>query len=353
MPKLSLWNHERGNNYKFFDRQSKKIFDMGGTCVYLHKYLGPKLANNQASNETTIEDLVFLENRSRKYDEFIYELRGHYNPENSDFDLTQFGLFLSNDYIFIEFHLNDHVDKIGRKIITGDVLELPHLREFYTLDDTAPALNRYFVVEDAFRASTGYSATWMPHIWRVKAKALSGGEEFSDILGKQDGSTPGRSGSGDVPNLFDVLSTQKTDLAITAGVVEEAACNVPYDPPFMEGHHYYVYNDENGIPIVHWHAGDGVPPNGATLLGTGTQFPKTMQDKEYFLRTDFNPPTLFQKHGCKFIRIEVDGRKCPWTAANRGLDTYIKNDNITTLGDGSQIPERQALSKVLKPKDGG
>ena len=101
MPRLSLYKPEKGNDYKFIDRQASEMFQVGGTDVYLHKYLGPTLKTSGtadqpvygALNPTNIQDLLFLENRDRKYDTEIYRIRGHYNVANIDFNLSQFGLF--------------------------------------------------------------------------------------------------------------------------------------------------------------------------------------------------------------------------------------------------------------------
>ena len=66
----------------------------------------------------------------------VYQLRGIYNVQDIDFDLTQFGLFLANDTLFINFHMNDMIDTLGRKLMSGDVLELPHLKDFHPLDES-------------------------------------------------------------------------------------------------------------------------------------------------------------------------------------------------------------------------
>jgi len=45
-----------------------------------------------------------MENRDRKYDEDIYVMRGIYQMQDLDFNLSQFGIFLNNDNIFMHFH---------------------------------------------------------------------------------------------------------------------------------------------------------------------------------------------------------------------------------------------------------
>ena len=162
-------------------------------------------------SEQNIQDLLFLENRDRKYDTSVYNIRGVYNTGDIDFDLSQFGLFLQNDTLFITFHLNDMVENMGRKIIAGDVLELPHLMDFYPLDANIAPLRRYYVVQDAARASEGYSPTWWPHLWRAKCIPLVDGQEYRDIL-KQD------AGAGDGSTLQDFLSSYNKEIAINDGL---------------------------------------------------------------------------------------------------------------------------------------
>ena len=41
MPRLSIFKPEKGNDYKFFDRNIKEMFTVGGTDLHFHKYIGP------------------------------------------------------------------------------------------------------------------------------------------------------------------------------------------------------------------------------------------------------------------------------------------------------------------------
>ena len=192
MPRLSLYRSNKQNDYRFLDRSISEMLTVGGTDLYIHKYLGP--TNQGASvdytqpeystlNPTNIQDLLFLENRDRTYDTSIYRLRGHYNVQNLDFDLSQFGLFLNNDIIFITVHYNDMIELIGRKLMVGDVLELPHLLDYNPLKETIPvALKRFYQITDSNYASEGFSVTWYPHLWRIKCEPLVDSQEFSQIL---------------------------------------------------------------------------------------------------------------------------------------------------------------------------
>ena len=197
MPRLSLWKPTKGNDFKFMDNRIREQFIIGGTGINIHKYMGPvnqgdlkkadqpMYTNNSVTN---IQDLLFLENRDRKYEKDVTFMKGVYNVQDIDFDLSQFGLFLQNDTVFITFHLSDMVNVLGRKLLSGDVIELPHLKDDYALEDenvdkVYESLKRYYVVQDGSRAAEGFSQTWYPHLWRVKCTPLVDAQEYRDILG--------------------------------------------------------------------------------------------------------------------------------------------------------------------------
>jgi len=89
MPRLSLYRPEKSKDFDFLDSIIYEQFTVGGTDLNIHKYIGPKnVSADDATieqpiydviSETNIQDLLFLENRDRKYDNDIYTLRGHYN----------------------------------------------------------------------------------------------------------------------------------------------------------------------------------------------------------------------------------------------------------------------------------
>jgi hypothetical protein len=211
MPKLSLYRSQKSNDYHFFDKNISEMFDVGGTDLYIHKYLGvtdsgPSRDKSQPRYDkldpTSIQDLLFLENRDRKYDTSIYRLRGHYNVQNLDFDLSQFGLFLNNDVIFVTVHYNKMIELIGRKLMVGDVFELPHLTDYHPLNELIPtSLRRYYQITDANFASEGFSSTWYPHLWRVKCEPLVDSQEFSNIL-KQPTNTDTYLGDWDKTTIY-------------------------------------------------------------------------------------------------------------------------------------------------------
>jgi hypothetical protein len=195
MPRLSMWRDNRSSDYQFIDRTVSEMYTVGGLSIYVHKYLGPQGAgtdngNNDATipnyattNPLFIEDLLLLENRDRVYDPDVYVMRGVYRTQDIDFDLTQFGLFLNGDTLFVTFHYNNMIDTFGRKLMSGDVIEVPNLKDYNPLDTTlVKALPRYYVIQDANYASEGFSVTWLPHLWRIKATPMVNAQEYSQII---------------------------------------------------------------------------------------------------------------------------------------------------------------------------
>ena len=236
MPRLSLWKDgAHTNDFKFFDRNIKEQFTVGGTGVHVHKYLGildqgPSKDKSQPQSTTddplAIQDFLFLENRDRKYETDIYNLRGIYNVADTDFDLSQFGLFLQNDTLFVTFHLSDMDRILGRRLMSGDVLEMPHLKDYNSLDTSLEvALKRYYVVQEGSRPAEGYSPTWWPHLWRVKCTPLVDSQEYNDILNKIQ--LNDNTGESTDKTLRDLLSTYTKELEITTKVVEQAEVEVP------------------------------------------------------------------------------------------------------------------------------
>jgi hypothetical protein len=195
MPRLSLYRPNRTNDYQFLDRTISEMYTVGGLDLYIHKYLGPQgagtdngnndatIPNYNSTNPLFIEDLLLLENRDRVYAPDVFVMRGVYRTQDVDFDLTQFGLFLNNDTLFITFHYNDMIDTFGRKLMSGDVIEVPNLADYHPLDNTlVKSLPRYYVIQDANFASEGFSVTWLPHLWRVKATPMVNAQEYSQII---------------------------------------------------------------------------------------------------------------------------------------------------------------------------
>ena len=385
MPKISIYKPEKGNDYKFFDRNIKEMFTVGGPDLFFHKYVGPhdqgdtnkdgpaspSQPNYAGSNinELTIQDLLFLENRDRKYDQDVYTIRGIYNVQDLDFNLSQFGMFLQNDTVFVTVHLGDAVERLGRKPISGDVLEFPHLKDEYSLDQNIPiALKRFYVIEDVNRAAEGFSQTYWPHLLRLKLKSLVDSQEYKDILG--DATKEG--------SLASYMSSFNKEKEINDAVIAQAEEDAPKSG-FNFKQYYVTPIDERGnvrldsvnsdqsvssdAPInaevdtpatSHYGfriGGDGVPPNGHPA-GFGTSFPSTnVNSGDYFLRTDYLPNRLFRYDGVRWIKVEDAVRLTTTNDSARGnFKSQFINQSGTKTINGLTTEQRQSLTDALKPK---
>lgn len=391
MPRLSLYRPEKGNDFRFLDRIINEQFQVGGTDVLVHKYLGPvtplegesspTIPNNiNEIPEVTIQDLLLLENRDRKYDTDVYVIRGIYTLQDIDFNLSQFGLFLENENIMIVFHLRSSVEALGRKIVAGDVLELPHQKDEYAFDDHLTALKRFYVVSEVSRPASGYSQTWYPHLIRVKCQPLVDRQEFKEILDKD-------SGSGDGSTLRDLLSDYQRAIDINNQIILQAEEDVPKSG--YETRHLYIIpktsdnlvdladvTDDNtdvssglnatavlSTPTKNYYVGyltgDGVPPNGSPY-DFGIAFPSTAIEGQFFVRTDYLPNRMYRYNGTYWVRFEDNVRMTISTLGDTQTDdqelirrklkaSFVNNLNTATIAN-QIIPERQALSKALKPK---
>ena len=264
------------------------------------------------------------------------------------------------------------VKTLGRKVMPGDVFELPHLKDEYALNDFNVALKRFYVVEDVNRAAEGFSQTWYPHLYRVKLKQIYDSQEFKEILNKD-------AGAGDGKTLRDVLSTYEQEMQINNAVIAQAEADSPKSG-YDIAHFYTLQVDDQGKPELvttdistldtstantltdrvnqtptkegydGYLLGDGVPPNGEQF-GFGISFPAQSDKGSYFLRTDFLPNRLFRYDGGRWVKMEDNVRMTLTNTDTRSnlKGTFINNTKTSTIA-GETVEERQSLSQALKPK---
>lgn len=388
MPRLSLYRPNRTKDYQFFDRTISEMFTVGGLDIYVHKYMGPQTGGEDSAfsgnyditqpiyetqSPLNIQDLLLLENRDRIYDPDIFVMRGVYRTQDVDFDLTQFGLFLNSDTLFMTFHYNDMIDTFGRKLMNGDVIEVPNLKDYHPLDQSIQkSLPRYYQIQDANYASEGFSQTWLPHLWRIKATPLNNQQEFANILNKpfveeniwDDGNfyptgtivnqsneyyraiqnTPAGTPIDDTdywepytpPTISDIQSTRPKDQQINDDILAQADVEVPKSG-FDVTKFYVAPTTETGQPanpdglttsssttVDGTQGGMSVTPraDGYTVgyltgdglapngfpVTPGVSFPPNPAVGDFALRLDYKPNRLFRYNGRVWVRIEENVR---------------------------------------------
>ena len=401
MPRLSLYRPEKGNDFKFFDRVINEQFQVGGTDIYIHKYLGPVNPEDGTSSPTTptntnpiaelgIQDLLLMENRDRHYAPDVYVARAIYTMQDIDFNLSQFGIFLQNDTVMIHVHLRTMVELLGRKVMSGDVLELPHLKDEYALDNAMVALKRFYVVQDVTRPAAGFSPTWYPHLLRLKCVPMVDSQEFKEILDQEQTDTQGNPTN---QTLRDLLSTYNTAIDTNNAILAQAEADLPrsgYDTtPFfvvpINAEGKVDIEDVSDVTIdasiesvlgvdasmvlrspehnysIGYLTNDGAPPNGAPY-SFGIEWPVRPVAGQFHLRTDYFPNRLFRFDGAHWIKFEdnvrmdvtnkpMDGSNTHPNSETRQTEvtSFINNTTTATIAN-KVVVQRQALSKVLKPK---
>lgn len=291
-----------------------------------------------------------------------------YTRSDSDFSLSQFGLFLGTSGVFVTFHYNAMLDAVGRKIMNGDVLEFQHLIDHDPLDanNIAASLKRYYVVSDTSWPAEGFSRTWFPHLWRCKVTPIVDSQEYKDILNNikvQTNNGPMGTVDGETP-LGEIISTFQKYIDVNEAIIQQADEDLPlsgydvsalYNKPLNEdGSIADISTDPVPSPdktIEAWLSGDGLAPNGLAVTA-GTAFPDNPTKGDYFLRLDFLPNRLFRFSGSSWKKIEDSVRTnlTPGNANNKTIrNSFANNENSTARADGTQMPERQSLSKALRP----
>jgi len=384
MPRLSLYRPNRTRDYQFLDRTISEMYTVGGLDIYVHKYMGPETGGEDSAfsgnadatqpvydelSPLNIQDLLLLENRDRVYAPDVYVMRGVYRAQDVDFDLSQFGLFLNNDTLFITFHYNDMIDTFGRKLMSGDVLEIPNLKDYNPLNRSLPLpLPRYYVIQDAAFAQEGFSQTWLPHLWRVKATPMADAQEYNSITNKPfvteyvwDPSDFYPQGAivnyGDVyyqaqrnvpadieitnttywreytpETISDAQGTRVKDQEINDAILTQAEIEVPlsgydvtkfYILPTQDeqpGNTDGLTADNSDVTVDTTEGGMNVTPkaDGYTLgyltgdgiapnglpVTPGVAFPPNAVSGDYCLRLDYRPNRLFRYDGRRWIKIE-------------------------------------------------
>jgi hypothetical protein len=277
---------------------------------------------------------------------------------------------LSGDTIVLEFHTNDIIEKVGRKLMTGDVLEVVHLRDDTSLDSEAGEIKKFYVVQDSNRSSSGYGPTWFTHIWRTRCTPIVDTQEYRSILHNQNVSLENE----DLDWLTNFEMTGESDAGVR-DVSKEMGDNVhsvldkelrqievikAYQRSEVEKRSFYTNHlwikskylqDKTGL--ISWMLnGDDIPHDfvGDVIL-CGDEFPENSEDGDYFIRNDYVPERLFKKVGSTWKKVNDIWRR-DWVPAHRLLESFINNDEVTVLGNHEDqvFDERQPLSEVVLPK---
>jgi len=306
---ISLFKDGLGRPNKdseFFSGIVRENVQFGGATVYVWLYEGTFDQVREDGTRDTIldeglvdglQDSILGENRDRKYSDDSYKMVGAYTVSQHALDFARFGVMLSDDVIQMEFHKREMERILGRRLIPGDVLEFPHLRD---VGIDGRVMNRFYKVSSIVKSPTGYDATYEWHLMAVTMTPIQDAQEFIDLMERE------------IPeggNLRDMISNRERMMEITAAS-QEAAIEHAYTTWFDTT---ALYIDKDSQVPYRWFD-DGEPPNGEPVSKVSA-FPPDPDDGDYVLRVDFYPNRLFRYQGGIWLLKEVD-RKREWGTYN-------------------------------------
>jgi len=259
----------------------------------------------------------FLENRDRNYSTDPIATKGYYDFVEVQTELARFGIELNTQFVF-KFGFSSIVNKLGRPIVIGDILEVPSEIQY---DVHLNPIKKYLEVTDVSWATTGYTPGWMPTLYNVMAQPMIASQETLDITGDLNLPTTDndffnlKSSLFNSGNLYDdqqiraeantELPEVGTDTANDAIIPESI---VRYG--LVAGVNLNKLNTNQQAVYIE----DGLPPNGAAYT-EGPVYPLDPKDNDYHRLTyiglkDPIPPRLYKYSLAKmrWLFMEEDKR---------------------------------------------
>lgn len=323
--KYHLYKKYRDKTYNYIDKATKTFYEMGGGLVHVYPLIGTidkdgNVKDIVSENGVEIGDVVLNENNKRKYSHTTYELYMITNMNPPNFSWNYAGInILDTTVQEFSVHYNAMIAALGRKIIVGDVLELPWQRDIDVLGKES-AQNKFYVVTESAREESGWGPNYHFYTWKIKAKPIMDSPEYSDLFndnnttGGEDGfyekpgSLNGGGGLDKNASQDNQLQNQVEDILAEAegedGSEENGWETSGVSYRLYNEHHimskindkYYITdgsqikNRENIVGI------DGIPTEKiCEEIPYGESFPKDFEEGKYFLRTDFMPPKLYKR----------------------------------------------------------
>lgn len=318
MGKMSLWKNNKTNDYKYTDRLLKSFFHTSGTKLCVHKYIGTYNEKGHPVDGVKVQDLLFMETRDRRYSKDVIEVMAIYEMSDDDFELSQFG-FMQTDTLYMDFHLNDMVAKFGRKLSSGDVIEIIHLRDDL-LEEHEGGINTFYVIQEGRRPVQGFNVNWLPHLWRVRIKKITDSPMYDDILDSND----------------DFMSTLGRLEDANNEVIREASEDVPSHYSDID----YIYNAEKHGMIT--------PPKAFDIseVPQSTTFPMEPEEGEYIIRTDYHPPQIFQRVEESWKRLDLPSES--WVGFHAYTTSFVENSREwEDLENNTVIKEKGFITNPL------
>ena len=296
-----------------------------------------ELMDYEQTSLDNIQDIFFLENRDRDYAQVSETIRCQYTPFDPLGDMGKFGFNILDQYAFT-CSFSSMVEKLGRPIIIGDILEVCPEAAY---DQNMNVVKKYLEVTDAGWSSEGYSPGWTPLIYRFMGQQLIPGQEHRDIIK----TVSQQKYSIDDSDFFKDINKQIiTDtLTSTENIEQMAKDAVPETgkdggTTIASGTSLYAGAEARGsYDGRDTYVEDGLPPDNLPY-GEGYALPDmdTAKDGDYFrllyapeLKV---PPRLYQfsLYKRKWIYIETD-RRGEYSSHKPSAQKMLSSNNSKSL----------------------
>lgn len=132
------------------------------------------------TNISNIQDKLFLENRDRDYAKEPITIKGSYDMLDTTTDLTEWGIQLPNQMMYVMVGFQSSVELLGRPLVIGDIIELPSEAQF---SPTLERVEKWMEVTDIGWSTEGYAPGWLPTLQRVILQPAYATQETQDIFG--------------------------------------------------------------------------------------------------------------------------------------------------------------------------
>lgn len=318
-----------GGDSDFWEIQTLELVDWDQTNLY-----------------TVQDEYGWIENRDRDYDKKPIEVKGYYDLLEKESDLTQFGFNISGGVYYITVNFNDLVQRLGRPVVIGDILEIPSDAMF---DPDMNRIPKFIEVTDVSWSAEGYTPGWQPTMLRILAEPMMAKQETMDIVGDLAGSI-------DSSGLLEVDESLYSELGLKQTEKQRAKAleDVPQDGSdsteftSFDNETLDTYADHNinlskiSVNQKGLYTEDGLPKNGEDYT-TGPDYPDNPSDGdyhrvEYVGMADDIPPRLYRyasKKG-RWVFVEADRRK-EFQQRKPNVDRYVSSSNaISTRLIGKQ-----------------
>lgn len=274
---------------------------------------------DQTQLQNIQDSFGWLENRDREYSTTAIKLKGFYDLLEKESDLTPYGFAFTGSQFYIVFNFNDIVNRVGRPIVIGDVLELPSEAQY---NPKMEKVLKYLEVIDVSWSAEGYAPGWQPTMVRIIAEPMLAKQETMDIVGDMAGIV-------DNTGLFSVDMSKYSKMAFESNDrieqkakdevkqhgTDTASQYTPDDDIVKKYAEYGIDVQKIGINQKAVYVEDALPKNGE-LYSEGTEFPMNPKDKDYHRMTYVGmaqdiPPRLYRYSATKgrWIFLESDKRQ--------------------------------------------